>query len=344
MFDGLAHVGILVVELDVVVGLDPDELLRPRRGVVGGLRELRQEGGVGRAVHDQQRGRRDERRLGHRVEGQVRLERGRGGLPRPAGGVVARGALVVAVGLGRRHDRDRDLVAQLLGDRRHVLRLARFPLAIAQLVDGAQVGGESLGAHHLLEGAADVVAPGHAHARGEPALAGGRREGEAAPHAHADRRDAAGVDVVAAHQIGGRVDVVVDDQPGVVVKARLALALAETARVEGEHRVPRVREALRIVRKRLLLDTRHRAGHDDARSRLGSCAGGWPVEVGGEPPAVALERDGFAPRRVGYEQLGGVLGKPGIAIGHGPHAAQRRLGQPVTGLPGIARTRMPRAQ
>ena len=50
-------------------------------------------------------------------------------------------------------------------------------------------------------------------------LAGGDREGVAAAHAHTDHRDAAGVDVLAPHQVGGGVHIVGDHEPRVVVEA-----------------------------------------------------------------------------------------------------------------------------
>src|SRR5262249_23087724 len=100
----------------------------------------------------------------------------------------------------------------------------------------------------------------------------------------------------------------------VVVKARLALALPEVARVEGQRRIARIGEPLRVVRQRLLLDAADWPAERDGGRAFALVEAGWPVEMAGERHAVATKGHRAATGRVGDEQIGRILGKE--VLGH----------------------------
>ena len=106
---GLRDVRVLVVDLDVVVRLDPHKLLRPACGSVGRLRVLRQQEEVPRAMNDQERRRGDKRGVRDRVVDEVRPQRGRRHLVRPGGRVVPVRPVVVAIRFVVRHHGHRHL-------------------------------------------------------------------------------------------------------------------------------------------------------------------------------------------------------------------------------------------
>lgn len=70
---GLAHVWILIVALDVIVRIEPHELFRADGRVIDLLCVLRQQREVLRAVNDQQRRRRDQRRVHDGVVDEIRV-------------------------------------------------------------------------------------------------------------------------------------------------------------------------------------------------------------------------------------------------------------------------------
>jgi hypothetical protein len=299
----LAHVWVLVVELDVVVGLEPGELLVAACRVVHALGELRPQEQVHGPVEDQQRRRCEERRVGDRVVGEVRRQRLRGDAVLPRRGVVARRAGVVAERLRIGHERES--TREVGSSRRDVLDLAGLVLAGDEVVDLADELGEPIGPEIGQERATDIEAAGDAR-DGRDALVPRRgRDRVAASHADAHERDTAAVDVVAADQVADRVCVVADDLRWVVVAAWLALALAVRPRVERQHRVARVGEALRVVGQRLLLDAARRSAHRDRGGAVGGARAGRAVEMARERQPVAVEADVLPSRRVGDQDAVG---------------------------------------
>lgn len=90
------------------------------------------------------------------------------------------------------------------------------------------------------------------------------------------------------------------------MRSGLALAFAEAACVEREHRVPGVGEAFGVVGERLLLDTRERPIHRHRRRPLVGGGARRPIEMGGKAQPVAVEIDRCAAAGIRDELMLGV--------------------------------------